>query len=78
LFEGCFGVEAEPEAISAPTLLIHGSLDVISPVGNAESLASRIPTAELVVIDGAGHVPTVTRPHQLVDIIEDWMRRIDV
>ena len=58
LFEGSFGVEAEPEAISVPTLRIHGSLDVISPVGNAESLASRIPNAETVVLEGARHVPT--------------------
>ncbi|WP_309111225.1 alpha/beta fold hydrolase [Saccharothrix sp.] len=41
--------------ITAPTLVLHGSADRFSPVDNARRLASRIPGAELVVIEGARH-----------------------
>ena len=34
-------------AVAAPTLVLHGSDDLMSPVGNAELLAGRIPGAEL-------------------------------
>ena len=41
--------------ISAPTLVLHGADDAMTPVGNAELLAARIPGAELFVVDGARH-----------------------
>ncbi|WP_158850787.1 alpha/beta fold hydrolase [Saccharothrix deserti] len=41
--------------IRAPTLVLHGSADLFCPVGNAERIASRIPGAEVSVIDGARH-----------------------
>ena len=42
-------------AVTAPTLVLHGSDDLMSPVGNAELLAGRIPGAELQVYDGLRH-----------------------
>ncbi len=56
--------------IKIPTLLIHGSRDVITPVANSQNLARLLPTSELVIIEGAGHVPTVTRPREVVSAIE--------
>ena len=41
--------------IKTPTLIISGSEDIIVPPENARILADRIPDAELVVLDGAGH-----------------------
>jgi pimeloyl-ACP methyl ester carboxylesterase len=41
--------------IQAPTLVVHGKDDELSPVGNAELLADRIPGAELLVLPGARH-----------------------
>jgi hypothetical protein len=41
--------------IAAPTLVLHGGQDRLSPVGNAELLAARIPDATLEVLAGAGH-----------------------
>jgi pimeloyl-ACP methyl ester carboxylesterase len=42
-------------SVTAPTLVLHGSDDLMSPVGNAELLAGRIPGAELHVYDGLRH-----------------------
>jgi pimeloyl-ACP methyl ester carboxylesterase len=50
---------AEPRggasAISAPTLVVHGTADPLFPVEHGESLASAIPDARLLLLDGAGH-----------------------
>lgn len=41
--------------ISAPTLVITGSQDRLTPVEDAEELASLIPGARLVIVPGAAH-----------------------
>ena len=41
--------------IRVPTLVMVGNQDILTPRGDAEELAERIPTAELVVISGAAH-----------------------
>ena len=62
--------------VSVPTLVIHGELDAIVPLEIARYVAATIPNAELAVIAGAGHVPSVTRPHAVVDAIEKWSVRV--
>jgi 3-oxoadipate enol-lactonase len=41
--------------ITAPTLVIVGNQDVLTPRGDSEQLADLIPNSELVVISGAAH-----------------------
>lgn len=41
--------------IAVPTLVIVGNQDILTPRGDSEELAERIPGAELVVISGAAH-----------------------
>ena len=65
----------ELESITVPTLVIHGERDAIVPVDVGRQTAARIPGAELVVIPGAGHVPTITRPRDVVRAIADWSER---
>ena len=38
-----------------PTLALVGSQDILTPMGDSEELAERIPGAELAVIRGAAH-----------------------
>ncbi|HEX4906686.1 MAG TPA: alpha/beta hydrolase [Acidimicrobiales bacterium] len=57
-------------SISVKTLVLHGELDVIVPLSAAEMVAGAVPDAELVVLPGAGHVPTMTRPAAVVAEIE--------
>jgi 3-oxoadipate enol-lactonase len=42
--------------ITAPTLVIHGKKDRLVPPGNGEMIAARIPGAQLVMLEGAGHL----------------------
>jgi pimeloyl-ACP methyl ester carboxylesterase len=41
--------------IGAPTLVIHGTDDLLFPLPHGEALAREIPGAELLVLDGVGH-----------------------
>ncbi|WP_159944878.1 MULTISPECIES: alpha/beta fold hydrolase [unclassified Nocardiopsis] len=42
-------------SVAAPTLVVHGEDDVLTPVGNAVLLAERIPDARLLVLPGMRH-----------------------
>jgi len=41
--------------IAAPTLVIHGALDPVFPLGHAHALEREIPGARLLVLEGTGH-----------------------
>jgi len=55
--------------IQLPTLLIHGSRDVITPVASSQNLAQMLPESKLVIIEG---VPTVARPSEVARAIEEY------
>ncbi len=42
-------------SVQAPTLVVHGEDDLLTPVGNAALLAERIPGARLLVLPGTRH-----------------------
>ncbi len=48
--------------IRAPTLVVCGKEDQMTPVKYAEFLAAHIPKAQLVVIEGAGHSVMLEQP----------------
>lgn len=56
--------------LKMPILVIHGSEDRIVPLTSSEELCRRLPSAELKVISGAGHVPTLTRGREVAEAIE--------
>jgi pimeloyl-ACP methyl ester carboxylesterase len=43
------------QAITAPTLVVHGDRDASLPVGSAVDLTTRLPQASLLVLPGARH-----------------------
>ena len=49
-----------------PTLLLWGAQDGLIPLKQAQSLQQSIPGAELISIEGAGHMPQVERPEEFV------------
>lgn len=61
--------------VSQPTLVVHGALDRIVPLDRAKDLVKALPNAELVILDGAGHVPTLTRPVDIANAIRSFLRR---
>lgn len=65
-----------PPAPRVPPLLLFGVADRLPGTGrrNAEALAKRLPGAQLVLVDGAGHFPQVEQPDAFVRAIEAWAR----
>ncbi|TDE02802.1 alpha/beta fold hydrolase [Jiangella asiatica] len=60
--------------IAVPTLLIWGELDVRSPLSVAHQFEEAIPGAELVVIEGAGHLSNLERPEQVNEAVRMFCR----
>jgi 3-oxoadipate enol-lactonase len=58
--------------ITQPTLILHGELDAIQPMEQSQWLAETLPNAKLVILEGAGHVPTMTYPLQVAREIMDF------
>ncbi len=67
-------IESRLSHISHRCLVLHGTRDVITPLASSEKLASLVPNARLVVADGAGHVPTVTRPRWIAEQIDAFFQ----
>jgi len=61
--------------IKAPTLVIHGDADRMSPVENGRILASRIPNAELVILKKMGHGFMIEAFDESNRLMLDFLRR---
>ena len=59
--------------IRVPTLLLYGDADVRSPPAVAEALHDRIPTSELVVLPGVGHVSNLEAPEAFNRAVRDFL-----
>ena len=58
--------------ITAPTLVMHGTVDPFFPMAEAEALARQIPGARLVRLEGVGHEhpPAAVWPVVIKEILE--------
>ena len=67
-----FDVLSELDKILVPTLIIHGSQS-LNPLKQARDMNERIPNAELVIIEGAGHAITSESPEEICEVIEQFI-----
>ncbi|MFS0866764.1 alpha/beta fold hydrolase [Microbacterium sp. 179-B 1A2 NHS] len=65
---------SELAGIRAPSLVVHGSGDTITPPQNGRALASAIPGAEYLEPSGGRHAPHLGQP-EAVDAIIDFISR---
>ena len=61
--------------VAVPTLLLWGELDARSPLRVAHKFAEAIPRAELVVVEGAGHMSPLEEPQPVTAAIRAFVRR---
>ena len=59
--------------IKAPTLVLAGSADVVTPPAQAEQMAKAIPGAEVVVLPGAPHIADVEQPDAFSDQVVSFL-----
>jgi len=62
--------------IAAPTLVIGGTADQMTPPKYAAFLAEKIPGARLALIDGAGHMVMLERPELVAHNMEQFLAAI--
>jgi 3-oxoadipate enol-lactonase len=62
--------------IHVPTLVVVGSQDVLTPRGDSEELAERIPGAELVIISGAAHGLMIEHATTFNKVVLDFLTRV--
>jgi pimeloyl-ACP methyl ester carboxylesterase len=60
-------------ADSIPMLVVWGSRDPIVPALHAETVRSLVPSARVVVFDGAGHWPHLDEPDRFCDVLLDFI-----
>lgn len=64
-------------AITAPTLIIVGSEDKITPVGEAELMHRAIAGSRLEIIEGAGHVSNIEQPEKFNRALGSFLRDVE-
>ncbi|MBT8454953.1 MAG: alpha/beta hydrolase, partial [Alphaproteobacteria bacterium] len=60
---------SELKRLTLPTLLVHGELDPLVDIRDLDYLHSQLPKSKLVVLEGTGHLPAMTRPEDVASEI---------
>jgi len=68
---GAHDTSAQLGAISIPTLVIHGTADLMLPVTNGEAIARAIPGARFEKLEGVGHLFWLEEPRRTAGLIRE-------
>lgn len=71
-------VRCELAGVRVPTLVVVGSQDILTPLGDSEEIAERIPGAQLHVIHGAAHAVMAEAPRAFNNAVLDFLERVPV
>ena len=62
--------------ITAPTLVLVGKEDILTPVKMSEELAAGIPNAELVILEGGGHMSQSEVADKFNQAVLDFLEKL--
>lgn len=60
-------------SITCPTLVVCGREDALTPLERSREIAEAVPGGTLEIIEKAGHLPTLERPHAVNRILMRWL-----
>lgn len=63
--------------VTCPTLILCGRDDVLCPVARHEQMYALVAGSRLVIVDDAGHLPTLERPEQTNSALLQWLAMLD-
>jgi pimeloyl-ACP methyl ester carboxylesterase len=69
-------VSEQLEQVDIPTLVLVGNQDILTPRGDSEEIADRMPNAELVVISGAAHGFMVEHASTFNKVLSEFLGRV--
>jgi pimeloyl-ACP methyl ester carboxylesterase len=67
--------EAVLRALTIPILVLCGANDQITPLADMREIAALLPTAELAVIEGSGHLTPMEAPAVVNAALRRWLAR---
>jgi pimeloyl-ACP methyl ester carboxylesterase len=68
-----FNITPHLPEITAPTLIIGGTADKMTPLAWLQNLATGLPHTTLETISGAGHYVILERPQKIGEIVQAWL-----
>ncbi|MEX0276814.1 MAG: alpha/beta fold hydrolase [Ruegeria sp.] len=60
-----------------PALALCGREDKLCPISRHELMHDLLPRSELVIVDGAGHLPTLEKPVETTRALGRWLKEVD-
>jgi proline iminopeptidase len=63
--------------IKAPTLILGGSDDWLTPAEQSRRLYDELPNAELVLFENSGHFPYIEETDKFVATVRRWLARLE-
>lgn len=66
---------ASLSAYRGPSLVLCGAEDRLCPPSRHQEIAALLKDADLEMVDGAGHLPTIERPQEVTDALLRWLAR---
>ncbi len=71
-----FDVMKRVEEINAPTLVISGTADLLTPHKYGGYLAERIPNAQLLTVGGGGHMMALEQPTLIAEAVSVFIKEL--
>ena len=63
------------KSIKIPVLIMCGSEDKLCPVERHEMMHNMISDSDLIIINNAGHMPTLEQPRETTEVLKEWLMR---
>lgn len=73
-----FDISENLAEIKQPTLILCGTEDKMTPPKYAKALHEAIPNSELTLIEDAGHMLMLEKPHQVAESLERFIKGLAV
>ena len=63
------------QSIKIPVLIMCGSEDKLCPVERHEMMHNMISDSDLIIINNAGHMPTLEQPRETTEVLKEWLMK---
>lgn len=63
-------------AFHAPTLIVTGRQDALTPLDHAQEMATLLPAATLTVIEDCGHLSPLEQPQAVTALLRLWLTQL--
>ena len=75
---GSYGWTADLARVTAPTLIVQGLADVLTPPGGSVILSRALPRSRLLMVPGAGHNLPIEMPEFFAAVVRAFLAGLDL